>query len=224
MSDLAIIRRFLSYVKAPGELVELRANQPDGERTIRWHGYYNDLEKLARDAVDFHGDCYFTVNRLDPSIPATNVLTRCRRGACTRGEHIVRRTLLYLDGDPVRESGTASTEEQHQAAIDLVRLIAGQLPFPQPLIGSSGNGACAFWAIDLPPDSKLVKRVLETIRKQWGNPGVEIDLSVASIARIGRLLGTDNWKGGKRGRQSVILDAHHEHQAGRKDHRGRSRN
>lgn len=185
----------------------MRANQPDGERTIRWHGYYTDHEKLARDATDFPGDCFVTINCLDPKIPATNALIRCRKGACTRGEHIVRRSLLYLDVDPARDAGTSSTEEQHQSAIDLVRRIAGEVPFPQPLIGSSGNGANAFWKIDLPPDSSLVKQVLKAVHAKFQTPGLNIDLSVASLSRIGRLLGTDNFKGGRRGRQSAILDA-----------------
>ena len=207
MSDLATIRRFLSLVKQPGELIELRCDQSEGERKTRKHGYYNDHHKAAQDAADFAGNVYFTVNRLDPDLPVTNELVPCRKGCCTKAKDIVRRTLLYLDGDPVRPSGTASTDEQHQAAIDLVRFVAGQLSFPKPIIGSSGNGACAFWKIDLPPDSTLPKRVLKTIKAKWETPAVSIDLTVASAARIGRLLGTDNHKGGKAGRQSTILDA-----------------
>ena len=207
MSDLATIRRFLSLVNQPGELIELRCDQSEGERKTRKHGYYNDHHKAAQDAADFAGNVYFTVNRLAPNLPATNELIPCRKGCCTKAKDIVRRTLLYLDGDPVRPSGTASTDEQHQAAIDLVRFVAGQLSFPKPIIGSSGNGACAFWKIDLPPDSTLPKRVLKTIKAKWETPAVSIDLTVASAARIGRLLGTDNHKGGKARRQSTILDA-----------------
>jgi hypothetical protein len=206
MNDYQTVYRFLSFTKE-NEIVELRANQADGERKIRWHGYFNDAVKLARVAEEFNGDCFFTVNRLDPNILPTNELLRCRKGACTKGKDIVRRTLLYLDCDPVRETGTASTDEKHQAAIDLVKHIAKQLPFPQPLIGDTGNGACAFWKIDLPPDSPLVKQVLKAIKRKFETPNVTIDLSVASLSRIGRLLGSDNWKGGKRGRQSAILDA-----------------
>jgi len=209
MSDVETIRRTLRYLKEPGELVELRCDHLVSERKGRLHGYYNDHEKLARDAEEFEGNCYVTINRLDPAIPATNELRRCKKGACTKAESIVRRTLLYLDCDPVRPTGTPSTGAQHQAAIDLVRFIAGQLPFPRPLIGSSGNGACAWWKIDQPPDSPLPKLVLKAIKKKWETPAVTIDTMVASLSRIGRLLGTHNYKGGHIGRQAAIIDAPH---------------
>ena len=130
MSDIETIRRTLHYLKEPGELIELRCDHLVSERKVRLHGYYNDHEKLARDAEEFEGNCYFTINRLDPAIPATNELRRCKKGACTKAENIVRRTALYLDGDAVKPAGTPSTDAQHQAAIDLVKFIAGQLPFP----------------------------------------------------------------------------------------------
>ena len=122
MSDVVTINRFLAFVKEQGELIELRADLSEGERKTRYHGYYNDHDKLARDAADFGGNCYFSVNRLDPNIIATNELVRCRKGACTKAENIVRRTLFYIDYDPMRPSGTPSTDEQHQAAIDLCDL------------------------------------------------------------------------------------------------------
>ncbi len=207
MSDLATIRRFLSILK-PGELVELRVDQLDSHgRKIRHHGYYNDLEKLANDAAGFPGNCYVTVNRLDPDIPATNCLRRCKKGACTSAKDIIRRILLYLDADPNRPAGVPSTDAQHEAAIAWVQSVAGQLPFPRPLIGDSGNGACAFWRIDLPPDSPLVKQVLKAIKAKWETPVIGVDLTVASASRIGRLLGSDNFKGGSAGRQSRIIDS-----------------
>ena len=207
MSDIATIRRFLSLVKQPKEIIELRCDQSEGERKTRHHGFYNDHEKLARDAGDYGGDCYVTVNRLNSDLPINNELIRCRNGQCAKAKDFVRRTLLYLDADPVRQSGTPSTDEQRKAAIDLVQFIANQLPFPRPLIGSSGNGADAFWQIDLSADSTLPKRILKTIKAKFETHLVSIDTTVANLARIGRLHGTDNYKGGKAGRQSTIIDA-----------------
>lgn len=201
------IQRFLTFVKQPDELIELRTDLDNGERKTRHHGYYSDHAKAATDAGEWGGNVFFTVNRLDPTIKPTNELMRCKKGACTKAKDITRRTLLYLDADPLRPTGTPSTDEQHRAAIDFVQVVVGQLPFPKPLIGSSGNGACAFWKIDLPPDSTLPKRILKTIKAKWETPTVSVDLTVASVARIGRLLGTHNYKGGKAGRRSAILDA-----------------
>ena len=197
----------MRLLKQPGEKVELRCDQSEGNRKVRYSGYYDDHERLARDAEDFGGNCFITVHRLNPEIPATNELNRCKKGGCTKAKDIFRRTLLYTDFDPVRPVDTPATDEQHQAAIEHVKYVAGQLPFSRPLLGSSGNGACGFWAIDLAPDSTLPKRILKTIQQKWETPKVKIDLTVASVARIARLLGTNNYKGGKAGRQATILEA-----------------
>ena len=110
MSDLETIRLALRFLKEPGELIELRCDHLVSERKVRLHGYYDDREKFARDAEEFEGNCYFTVNRLDPAIPATNELRRCKQGACTKAENIIRRTLLYVDCDAVKPAGTPSTD------------------------------------------------------------------------------------------------------------------
>jgi P4 family phage/plasmid primase-like protien len=206
MSDIETIRRTLRYLKEPGELIELRCDHLVNDRKVRLHGYYNDHEKLARDAEEFEGNCFLTINRLDPAIPATNKLQRCKKGACTKAENIIRRTLLYVDCDAVKPAGTPSTDAQHQAAIDLARHIRQQLGWSM-LLGDSGNGACLFGKIDLPPDNTLPNRVLKTIKKKWETPAVTIDTTVASLSRIGRLLGSYNYKGGHIGRQATILDA-----------------
>ena len=64
-----------------------------------------------------------------------------------------------------------------------------------------------WWKIDLAPDSPLPKLVLRAIEKKWETPAVTIDTTVASVSRIGRLLGTHNYKGGHIGRQATIIDA-----------------
>lgn len=201
MSDIETIRRTLRLLK-PGQLVELRCASL-GVRRAWFSGIYDDHAKLAADAAAWPGDCYFSVNRLTDR-PASNSL---RRGNAIKADDIARRSLLYIDADPVRPSGTASTDEQHQAAIDLVQRIAAELPFPRPLVGDSGNGAALFYAIDLPADSTLVTRVLRAVKQKYDTPSVTIDTTVANAARIARLPGTVNWKGGEAGRQSTIIDA-----------------
>ena len=49
--------------------------------------------------------------------------------------------------------------------------------------------------------------MLRAIKKKWETPAVTIDTTVASVSRIGRLLGTHNYKGGHIGRQATIIDA-----------------
>ena len=180
MSDIEVIRRTLHYLKEPGELIELRCDHLVSERKVRLHGYYTNHEKLARDAEEFDGNCYFTINKLDPDIPATNELRRCKTGACTKAVNIIRRTAFYVDCDVVKPAGTPSTDAQHRAAIDLARHIRQQLGWSM-LLGDSGNGSCLYGKIDLPPDSPLPKLVLKAIKKKWETPAVTIDTTVASV-------------------------------------------
>ena len=203
MVSLLKIKRFIALIKTSAELIELRCDRTSGTRKTHFHGYYNDHDKLAHEAQKFDGDVYITVNRLDPNIPATNTLNRCKTGACTSTKSIIRRTLLYIDFDVVKATGTGSTDEQHKAAIELARFVRDQLGWPM-LLGSSGNGACLYGLIDLPADSPLVKQLLRTIKAKWETPKVSIDLSVANAARICRILGTPNHKAG---RVSEIIDA-----------------
>ncbi len=120
----------------------------------------------------------------------------------------MHRTTIYIDFDPVRESGTPSTDEQHKTAIEFAPFIETQLRegwgFPELMIVSSGNGAAIFGRIDLPPDSPLVKRFLKVVKDKWGRADIEVDQKVANISRICRFIGTDNCKGGT-GRQSKII-------------------
>ena len=207
MSDLATIRRFLSILK-PGELVDCALTSwiVTGERfaitaiTTTWRSWPTMPPPFRATAISQStGSTRTSRQRI--------ALRRCKKGACTSAKDIIRRILLYLDADPNRPAGVPSTDAQHEAAIAWVQSVAGQLPFPRPLIGDSGNGACAFWRIDLPPDSPLVKQVLKAIKAKWETPVIGVDLTVASVSRIGRLLGSDNFKGGSAGRQSRIIDS-----------------
>ena len=211
MSDINEMRRFLGLVKPDDKVIELRLDSKDevSGRVTRLHGYYDDKDKALEVAAGWKGSVYLNVNQLAADHPAPNCLAGAKHGECTKAADIKRRTTFYIDFDPVRESGTPSTDEQHKTAVEFAHFIATQLRegfgFPELMVVSSGNGAAIFGRIDLPPDSPLLKRVLKKIKDLWGRADIEVDQKVANVSRICRFIGSNNCKGGEAGRQSKII-------------------
>ncbi len=182
---------------------ELRAPKAGKYRTVS--GYFDDLAALAAASESWSGKApgiYVTIN---PVVPA--LLARCSNRAQAHAEQtttdrdIERRRRLYIDCDPVRPSGIASTDAEHQAALDRVQAIARDLTalgWPTPIVMDSGNGAALFFAIDLPNDAAstaLVTGVLSSLHTQYSDDVVKIDTTVSNAARIVRIPGTLNAKG-----------------------------
>lgn len=180
----------------PNHPVELRAFTGPKSKLC---GYYTDPHKLAYDAAEVAAQgVYWTVNEF-ANRPTTNELQPAGLGECTGKAHIVRLRNLFVDLDPHRPKGAASTEEAHQAAIDLAHKIKTDMlatGWPDAILQDSGNGAYLFWAIDLAPDQQpLVKAVILALHTRYATPQLIVDVSSATLARIARVPGTENTKG-----------------------------
>lgn len=194
-----VMARTLSLLHPPDAVVELRVL---GDRGT-YAGYYTDRDKLIEHARNRsgNGNCYFTLNPAHGDCIARthNKLTFAKRGMTTKDSEIVKRTAILLDFDPKRLTGIASTDAEHDAALQLARNVRDFLTgcgWPEPLFASSGNGAALFYATDLPTqDGGLVKKLLEQIAHRFDNEKVVVDRSVHNPARIVRLIGTLNQKG-----------------------------
>lgn len=112
---------------------------------------------------------------------------------------ILRRRWLVVDMDPNRPSKTSATEAQVKAALEIAESVRQHLEeagFGVPMMVNSGNGRHLYYAINLPADSDLPKRILMALNAKVGRAGVvKIDATVASASRIMRLPGTANGKG-----------------------------
>ncbi len=108
---------------------------------------------------------------------------------------------LLVDLDPVRPSGTPSSEGEHAGAIQLathVKEVLSAEPYnwPAPMVLDSGNGAHLIYKISLNPAEKdRVKCVLEALHQAYSDDKVKVDVSVSNPARLTRLAGTWNRKG-----------------------------
>ncbi len=204
--DSVSVIRALQLLREPGDVVEVRAlgvGFATGSEHIE-HGFFNSSIAAAEAAVAIGPRArgvYATLNQIKPELfaSAPNQLVRAGNRRGTSKDDIERRTAFYLDCDPVRPPGSAATEEEKSAALDVAQGVVAYLAergWPEALLDDSGNGYQAVYRIDLPTDDGgLVKRVLTALSSKFDNDEVTVDLSVADASRLFRLPGTFNRKG-----------------------------
>jgi len=186
-------------------VIEVRMFGVDYKGTIS--GYYDSdhIEKLAKDVLEYDGKAgstYMTLNPVDPALLgiANNKLKE-KAKTTTSDTDVTKRTLLFIDVDPVRHSGISSSDEEKKKAENVCRHILKELKargFPNPIIADSGNGYHLLYFIDLentPENTKLIERFLLAIDRMFSNQEVAIDTSVANPSRITKLYGTKACKG-----------------------------
>lgn len=202
------VRQSLRRILRPDQVTEIRILDASTASYRRPHvesGYFDfDHIKDAAGAVadfDERANIYFLPNPVRHEMlgRACNRLRPPDRNPLTGDAEIVRRWWLLIDADPVRPSGIAASEAEHQEAIARVRKVVRALNvagWPAPIIADSGNGGHAMFAVDLPvDDGGLVKRCLEALAARFDDDRVRVDPSTHNPARLWRLYGTTNAKG-----------------------------
>jgi hypothetical protein len=184
----------------PDALVELRIlTESNGTHS----GYFKDFDRLAKAAERWNsrGNIYVTLNRINPDCAARrlNRTAWTKSGETTKDSEIIRRANIYIDCDPVRITGIASTDAEHAASMDVavaIKSFLTELGLPETALISSGNGHGLFLSVDLPAeDGGLVKKFLGALATKFDNERVKVDPSVCNAGRIARLPGTLNCKG-----------------------------
>ncbi len=193
----------LEKLKHPHEVTELRILHAGKNGTLS--GYYDNLQALFRDALQWSGQVpgiYFTINPVNPALLARSKNKLTPRAKITTSDHdVVKRKVLYIDIDAVRPSGISSTDEEHQATLDKGREMMDWLKqqgWPECIIASSGNGCHLYYKIDLPNDDaskQLIRRCLEVLALKYGDDACDNDQSVFNAARISKLPRTLTCKG-----------------------------
>jgi hypothetical protein len=194
----------LRVLVEPGSTVELRVPKAGRYKTIS--GYFDDLDKMATAAARLsghHPGIYFTCNPVKPALIARYNNRLEQYAELTTGDHdIARRRWLPIDLDPVRPAGIASTDTEHDLALERARQVRAYLVdgqgWPDPVMVDSGNGAYVLARIDLPnadASRDLVQRCLEALAFQFDDDAIHVDTTMFNAARIIRVPGTLNAKG-----------------------------
>jgi P4 family phage/plasmid primase-like protien len=188
---------------APGEVVEVRVPKAGAAKTIS--GYFSDLERMAKAVAHLeaagHPGVYWTINPVDPALLGrADHKLKSFAAYTTSDTDVVSRRWLPIDLDPKRPAGIASSEAEHQAALELAERIQAALAaegWPEGIRADSGNGAHLLYALELPNDAastELIKRCLHTLAERYSGE-VEVDRTTFNASRIFKAYGTTARKG-----------------------------
>lgn len=208
--DRSEIIRAMNIYHKPGDVVELRIPKAGRAKTIS--GYFNDFEILADSVVGLSDDrdvkeaggVYITLNQIDGRLLSrSNNRYRKYSETTTSDGDVAQLNWLPIDCDPIRPVGIPSSNEEHEAALAMVREIRAWLigrgwPAGAFVVGDSGNGGHLPVKIDLEPSKDnvdLVKRCLAALDFIFSDEGVKVDLTTFNPARIWKLPGTVTRKG-----------------------------
>lgn len=172
-----------------------------------YSGYFKSLDNLL-EAIQPYAEMedeqiYFVLNEIDPSCYGRKQCEKFVKGAkiTTNDSDIIYRRWVLCDFDPVRRSGTNSTDEQlgyaHQKAQAVFRFLRDR-GFSEPVICKSGNGYHCLYRIDEPATdevTEIIKDFFKYMSSIFTDDKVDFDVKNFNAARISKLYGTMAKKG-----------------------------
>jgi len=207
-----IARQQLKYLFKPDDVFEICAIGPKWQKHASWSGFaggkkaivagwFDDIEKVL-DVVAAVTETdptaiYCTLNPVNPALMARGN-NRLQAGiARTQDKEIKEIRHLLIDADPVRPAGISSTDQEKEAALELLRIVYSVLKilgWAEPLIGDSGNGGHLIYKLE-GDCAGMVPGFLKVLDHKYSTDTVNIDTTVGNPARLVKLYGTYTRKG-----------------------------
>jgi hypothetical protein len=202
------VEHALSVMVSPDDVFEIRIldakirNEGYVQKTMV--GYFDNIKCVVPALIDSKitsaSGIYLTMNPVMKALIARcqNKIMRAKSGDSTADKYIVSRRWLLIDTDPIRPAGISSSNEEKKLAQNLAKEVKEYLSligWPEPVIADSGNGYHLLYRIDLPPESEIVKFVLESLSNKFSNEQVKVDVANHNPSRIVKLYGTKAGKG-----------------------------
>lgn len=172
-----------------------------------YSGYFKSLDNLL-EAIKPYAEIddeqiYFVLNEIDQSCYGRKQCEKFVKNAkiTTNDSDIVHRRWVLCDFDPVRRSGTNSTDEQLGFAHQKARAVFSFLRdrgFSEPVICKSGNGYHCLYRIDAPATdevTEIIKNFFKYMGSIFTDDKVDFDEKNFNAARISKLYGTMAKKG-----------------------------
>ena len=187
-------RSYLEHAMRDAGCIEVR--HQDGDRWVS--GVFDNMHYLwsCLASLAGAGNLYTSINA-----PKLMQATNDMNGRPLRDADIGHYTRLFIDFDPVRGTGQASSDNELALAIEQRNLFVQatrSLGWPMPAIAMSGNGAHAMFRCRIPV-SVEVREALTTLYRglqvEFSTEQVAFDPTVRNPARICRLYGSTNRKG-----------------------------
>ncbi|MCU0691485.1 MAG: DUF927 domain-containing protein, partial [Polyangiaceae bacterium] len=191
----------------PGQWIELQAL---GDRNYYVHT--NDLQQVA--VLQSHGmvrqaatGLYIIANQIDEAVTSRAEPHKwhfAKRNTSTSNRDIVSRSVVFIDIDAERPSGTSATDQEMACATEQALAIYDKLA---SVIGDSdclgyghsGNGRQVFIALDhiaeSPELAATIRQLLLAVASWPCVPGAKVDVGVHDAKRLVPLFGTMKCKG-----------------------------
>ena len=198
----AAIRQWYDVFKDNNELVEIRILDPETRKT--YSGYFTNIEDILREVSRYdRSNIYFTLNVINPACYGREQKDKIstRPKSTTSDSDIIARKWCLIDIDCEKPSDTNSTDEEKEAAKQVVNSVYKFLRdegFEPPVICDSANGWHLLYKQAMratPENTEIMKRFLQVLDMYFSTDKVKIDVSTFNNSRICKLYGTVSRKG-----------------------------
>lgn len=204
MYDENEIRKSISIMKNQNDLFEVRIVTSSKKNVS---GYFRNAETCinALKGIRTNDNCnvYITLNGIRDECYSRQQRDRFMNNVSptTTDSDIDLYTWFLVDIDPVRATGTSSSEEQIVFAKEKgnqVYEFMKQTGFEEPVVGFSGNGVHLLYSVGLAmneENKELVKDCLAVLSLFFSDDKVSVDTANFNPARVCKLYGTLAQKG-----------------------------
>lgn len=198
------VRKAIALMKPDNQLFEVRVIY--GNKQL-YSGYFQNAEALVRgfDKLRNFGDCniYITLNTLNDACYDRTQRDRFEKNpkATTSDNDVTGYDWMMIDLDPIRPTGTSSSDEQIKKAKakgNQIYKFLKDLGFNDPLFGFSGNGVHLLYRVYLDKSDEvtaLMKKSLKTLDMLFTDAEIGVDMKNFNPARVCKLYGTLAQKG-----------------------------
>lgn len=197
------VAKAIGLLKEDGEIFEIRVLENKGT----YSAYFNDIETALRQLktlnVEGKSNVYICLQKIKNACYSRAQKDKFIKNATpTTGDtDIEGYNWLFIDLDPVRPSGTSSSEKELNYAkqkANAIILYLRNKKFREPIVAISGNGVHLLYKIEFKNEKTridLIKKFLETLHILFSDEKVDIDMKNYNPARICKLYGTMAEKG-----------------------------
>lgn len=201
MIDIGTIRKWWEIFVGDGGFTEVRILGK-----FQYSGYFKSLDTLITAIEPYTGmedeQLYFVLNKIDDSCYGRQQCEKIAKAKITTNDNdIVRRHWVLCDFDPVRKSGTNSSDEEfelaHRKAQDVFRFLRDR-GFSDPVICKSGNGWHNLYYIDedvSEETTEIIRNFFKYMGSVFSDDKVDFDEKNFNAARVCKLYGTVAKKG-----------------------------
>jgi len=180
-------------------------------------GHFDEREKLLDEIEKYDGRdnvvaIYTSLNKIKPEAferpeHPLSVANKVASGRRIEAADVARVSGILFDIDPFRTNSDkkdSTTEAEHQAGVDAADFLKHRfslMGWPEPVMGSSGNGATLRYLTNLPASGEtedLLQRMLKAangLLPEHLLAQVEVDGAMFDRPRISKVLGTVTRKG-----------------------------